>query len=53
MVWRMYASRRSSRTGARVIDGRSSAIASVIIGNGDEPSSRDSTTSSHQRSASS
>ena len=53
MVWRMNASRRCSYALGRRATRRSSAIASVSIGNGDEPSSRDSTRSSHHRSGSS
>ena len=53
MVWRMNASRRCSYALGRRATRRSSAIASVSSGNGDEPSSRDSTRSSHHRSGSS
>ena len=52
---RIHAS-RSTSCGSSLCDGsssRSAAIASVSAGNGDAPSSRDSMTSSHQRSASS
>ncbi len=53
MVCRMYASRRCSSGLGGLASRRSSAIASVISGNGEEESSRDSTRSSHHRSGSS